>query len=67
VLARRQRLTLWAIGAIGGLVLGLGYWYAWGCRRCAQDNEPVAIVGFFVVVGAILARAWGPDHFHPRA
>ena len=53
---------LWAIGGAGGLALGLSYWFAWGCRQCAVDNSPVAIVGFFVVVGAVLARSWGPDH-----
>ncbi len=67
MLARRQRLFLWGLGAVSGLALGLTYWYAWGCRRCAEGNHPVAIVGFFVVVGAVLARAWGPDHLKRRA
>lgn len=62
MLRRQQRLALWAIGAASGLLLGLTYWFAWGCRRCAADESPISIVAFFVVVSAILARVWGRDH-----
>jgi len=59
---RHPRLFLAAVGALFGLVLGLGYWFVWGCRRCAKDNSPVAIVLFFVVVSAIMSLRWGKDH-----
>ncbi len=58
-MAKRIGLKLLAIGALGGLIFGLTYWYAWGCRRCAKDNNPVALIGFCVVVGAGMSRAWG--------
>jgi hypothetical protein len=50
------------LGGLFGLLLGLGYWYGWGCTRCAKDDSPVAIVTFFVVVSAGMALAWGRDH-----
>lgn len=62
MLRRHPRLLLALIGAAFGLVLGLGYWFAWGCRRCAVDNSPVAIVLFFVVVSATMSVRWGKDH-----
>ena len=62
---KRPRLWLATIGAAGGLALGLGYWLAWGCRNCAEDGSPVAIVTFCAVVGALMARSWGMDHLQP--
>lgn len=56
----RIRTKLLAVGAVGGLVFGLTYWYAWGCRTCAKDNSPIALIAFCTVVGAGMARVWGP-------
>jgi hypothetical protein len=58
-MTKRFGIKLLAIGALGGLLFGLTYWYAWGCRKCAKDNNPIALIGFCTVVGAGMARAWG--------
>ncbi len=59
---RPPHLSLWLIGAAAGLVFGVGYWFAWGCRACAKGESPVAILLFCAIVGAVMARAWGKDH-----
>jgi hypothetical protein len=58
----RPLLLLWLIGGGAGLVFGLSYWFAWGCRNCASQNSALGIVGFCVVVGGLMARWWGIDH-----
>jgi len=58
----RFRLKLWVIGALGGLGIGLSYWYGWGCRNCAKDNSQLAVVGVCVLLGIGMAHFWGPDH-----
>lgn len=64
-IARRPRLGLGLSGGVFGLLLGLGYWFLWGCTRCAKDNSPYAVVAFFVVCGAGMALSWGRDHLPP--
>ena len=64
MLAKRPWL-LGVGGALSGVALGLGYWFVWGCRRCAQDNSPVSVVAFFAVVCAAMAHFWGKDHLRP--
>jgi hypothetical protein len=61
-MTKRPWMTLWAVGAGFGLIFGLTYWYAWGCRNCAKDNSPVALIAFCVVVGVGMAHYWGRDH-----
>ncbi|MCA9621109.1 MAG: hypothetical protein KC731_18940 [Myxococcales bacterium] len=65
MLQKHPRLVLASGGGLFGLLLGLGYWFVWGCRSCAKDNSPVAIVSFFVVVCAVMAARWGRDHIQP--
>jgi hypothetical protein len=62
VLRVRPTLKLWLFGAAFGLLFGLSYWYAWGCRNCAKDKSPIALVAFCTVVGAGMGRVWGKDH-----
>ena len=61
-LTLHQRWVLPLAGALAGLLLGLSYWFAWGCRNCAKDNSPYGIVGLFVVTTALMTAMWGKDH-----
>ncbi len=65
MLTKRPLLSLWLVGGVIGLVFGLTYWFAWGCRNCASQNSVYGIVGFCVLVGGAMARTWGPDHLRP--
>ncbi len=62
LLARRPLLALWAIGTVAGLVFGLGYFYVWGCRKCAKNASPVSIALVCGGLGGAMAGTWGKDH-----
>ncbi len=62
MLRKHHRWMLPLGGAFVGLLFGLTYWFAWGCRSCAKDNSPYAIIAFFVVTSAVMAASWGKDH-----
>ncbi|MEM1031272.1 MAG: hypothetical protein AAF928_19875 [Myxococcota bacterium] len=57
------RLMLALGGGAAGVGLGLTYWFAWGCRRCAAGERPIRLVAFFAIVSAAMAVRWGRDHF----
>ncbi len=59
-------MKLAAFGSIAGLIFGLLYWFGWGCRSCAQDSSPTALVSLFVVGGVVMALMWGKDHLQNR-
>lgn len=65
MLRRHHRWMLPLGGALAGLVLGVSYWFAWGCRACAENNSPFGIVAFFVVTTAVMTTVWGKDHVRP--
>ena len=62
----RDRLLLTGIGSGGGLLAGVSYWFAWGCRACAKGKSPWEVIAFMTIMGAILANAWGMDHLRNR-
>jgi hypothetical protein len=59
-------LLLTAIGAVVGLGGALAWWFAWGCRACAKGGSPASAIAFSVVVGVVMANAWGMDHLRAR-
>jgi len=65
MMKKYPKLTLWLVGAGFGLVFGLTWWFAWGCRRCAEGDNPFAIIAIITVVGAGMGRYLGRDHL-PR-
>lgn len=58
---RRAALIGLLSGAVGGLLFGVGYWFLWGCTRCAKDQSPYAVLGFCVLVGAVMGARMRAD------
>jgi hypothetical protein len=54
--------VLSAVGGALGLVLGVVWYYAWGCRHCAAGSTVAQIIVFSVACGVVLGNVWGKDH-----
>lgn len=65
MLRKHPKLTLWLVGAAFGLAFGLTWWFAWGCRRCAEGDDPVLTIALITLAGAAMGRYLGRDHL-PR-
>ncbi|MFO0550638.1 MAG: hypothetical protein U0271_19750 [Polyangiaceae bacterium] len=49
-------------GLMFGLVVGLTYWFVWGCDRCARGMHPAAVLAIFVVPSIFMFDVWFADH-----
>lgn len=57
-----MRVTI--AGALLGALVGAGWWYGFVCTACGVGKEPLGVLVFSTVAGALMARRfsadWGP-------
>jgi len=57
-----RRFTPGLLGlTLGGLV-GVAWWFLWGCRYCAPGGAPYGPLVFTALMGGVLGQVLGRSH-----